>query len=151
STQGVSQFDSLGSPILAVKTSNPPRRNSYTDMDGVPLSDVESEESIVEKFLHKLDSTLRDEVKSSLSKRSIIKLGLRCTQKGAEIRLIDGQFQEGPFTGQDATIKTPVAEFKDLGEDILPRWIGTGLAETLRFRDCFQENLHRSCGITIDQ
>ncbi|XP_069139050.1 uncharacterized protein [Argopecten irradians] len=150
-SQRTGQFDSIGPPIVAESTANPPRRNSYTDMSGVPLSDVQSEESIVEKFLQKLDSTLRDEVKSSLSKRSVIKLGLRCTQKGAEIRMIDGQYEEGPFIGQDATIKTIVGEFKDFGEDILPRWVGTGLAETLRFRDCFQENLHRSCGITVDQ
>ncbi|XP_060082428.1 uncharacterized protein LOC132561744 [Ylistrum balloti] len=152
SMPGASQFDSLETPIVPEKTTNNlPRRNNYTDMSGHPLTPIESEESIVETFLHKLEATLRDEVNSSLSKRSVIKLGLRCTQKGAEIRVIDGQFQEGPFQGQDATIKTTVQEFKDFGEDILPRWVGSGLAETLRFRDCFQENIHRSCGITVDE
>ncbi|XP_021374405.1 hepatocyte growth factor receptor-like, partial [Mizuhopecten yessoensis] len=151
STERNNQFDSIVSPIVAEQTSSQPRRNNYTDMSGLPLSTIESEESMVEKFLHKLDSTLRDEVHSSLSKCSVIKPGLRCMQKGAEIRMIDGKFQEGPFIGQNATIKTLVAEFKDFGTDLLPRWIGTGIAETLRFRDCHQDNLHRSCGITVDK
>lgn len=121
-------------------------RNSYVD--------VRIDKDCWTEFIHKVNESVRKMLKSSQVDKSDIVVGSRCIKKGADIRIVDGHFAPGtgkPYAGKSTMIKTMVGNFSNFENNLVPEWVNTGLQESLRFRDIFDDNVLQMQGVSVDK